>query len=176
LPRPLISCVGFDWLPIPLNCRITLPHLPRIHGNEIPQLSTSGTPYLFGPNITEADIRLYPTIARFDVAYVNIFLCNLKMIRYDYPLLSRWLRRLYWNAGSETNGEVFGKTTFFDVYKRGYLKAKGRGQEGATFLLPKGPEPDIFPLEWEVSVRRGGEEKMVNGGGGEVNRNGNGTL
>jgi glutathionyl-hydroquinone reductase len=30
-------------------------------------------PYLFGEHITEVDIRLYTTMARFDVAYVNIF-------------------------------------------------------------------------------------------------------
>lgn len=148
----------------------------RTHGNETLQLSTSGTPYLFGPHITEADIRLYTTLARFDVAYVNIFLCNLKMIRYDYPLLSRWLRRLYWDAGPETNGGVFGKTTFFDVYKFGYLRAKGKGKDGESFVIPKGPEPDIFPLEWDVSVRRGGKQEMVNGRGGRVNGNTNGVL
>ncbi|PWY93332.1 hypothetical protein BO94DRAFT_554837 [Aspergillus sclerotioniger CBS 115572] len=39
-------------------------------------------PYLFGENITEADIRLFTTICRFDVAYYLIFRCNLRMIRH----------------------------------------------------------------------------------------------
>lgn len=108
-------------------------------------------PYLFGSNITEADIRLYTTMIRFDVAYHCIFQCNIKMIRHDYPLLSRWLRNLYWDTSDRTNGGVFKNTTFFDVYKYGYLRAKGRQTHGGTdhgwaVILPRGPAPDILPL------------------------------
>lgn len=74
----------------------------------------SHQPYLFGEHITEADIRLFPTIVRFDAAYYTIFRCNWKMIRYDYPRLHEWLRRLYWDESSETNGGAFKKTTVFD--------------------------------------------------------------
>jgi putative glutathione S-transferase len=71
-------------------------------------------PYLFGAYITEADIRLYSTLIRFDVAYHLMFKCNLKMIRSDYPRLHAWLRHLYWSEGPETGGGVFKKTTLFD--------------------------------------------------------------
>jgi glutathionyl-hydroquinone reductase len=73
------------------------------------------SPYLFGGNITEADVRLYTTLARFDVAYYNIFKCNLRMIRHDYPRLDKWLRTLFWDESALTNGGVFKKTTFFEL-------------------------------------------------------------
>lgn len=72
-------------------------------------------PYLFGAHITEADVRLYTTIARFDVAYHGIFKCNIKSIRHDYPNLHLWFRRLYWDESEETNGGVFKQTTDFPM-------------------------------------------------------------
>ena len=72
-------------------------------------------PYLFGDHITEADIRLYTTIIRFDVAYFTIFKCNLKMIRYEYPRLHNWVRRLYWDESGMTNYGAFKKTVDFQA-------------------------------------------------------------
>ncbi|KAH8728682.1 glutathione S-transferase [Phaeosphaeriaceae sp. PMI808] len=42
-------------------------------------LGESSTPYLLSsPNVTEADIRLYTTIVRFDPVYVQHFKCNIR--------------------------------------------------------------------------------------------------
>ncbi|KAF5578264.1 glutathione S-transferase [Fusarium pseudocircinatum] len=74
-------------------------------------------PYLFGKHITEADIRLFPTLIRFDVGYYMLFKLNLGMIR-----------------------SAFKKTTNFDRMKYGYNKVKGDA------ITPAGPKPDIHPL------------------------------
>ena len=54
----------------------------------------SGQRYLCGDTITEADIRLWTSLLRFDIVYVQHFKCNLKMIR-DYPNLFGYLKELY---------------------------------------------------------------------------------
>ena len=53
-----------------------------------------GQDFLVGNQLTEADLRLIPTLLRFDPVYVTHFKCNLKRIT-DYPHLSRYVKRLY---------------------------------------------------------------------------------
>jgi glutathionyl-hydroquinone reductase len=50
--------------------------------------------YLVGSTMTEADIRLFTTLVRFDPVYVGHFKCNQRRIA-DYPNLSGYLRDLY---------------------------------------------------------------------------------
>jgi glutathionyl-hydroquinone reductase len=50
--------------------------------------------YLLGDHLTEADIRLFPTLARFDAVYYGHFKCNLRHV-YEYPALWRYTRELY---------------------------------------------------------------------------------
>ncbi|KAL8708101.1 MAG: hypothetical protein Q9220_006955 [cf. Caloplaca sp. 1 TL-2023] len=94
-------------------------------------------PYLFGEYITEADVRLFTTLIRFDAAYFTMFKCNVRMIRDEshYPKLHKWLRNLYWNH------EAFRVTTNFELIKKGYAQAS-RGN-----IVPYGPIPHILPLE-----------------------------
>jgi putative glutathione S-transferase len=68
--------------------------------------------YLLGDAITEADWRLLPTLARFDVGYYSAFKCNLRAIR-DYPHLSAYFENLYAQKG-------VAETVDFDVYRAGY--------------------------------------------------------
>ncbi|KAH8082852.1 glutathione S-transferase [Cristinia sonorae] len=73
-----------------------------------------GKDYLVGDTLTEADVRLFTTIVRFDVAYFTVFKCNIRTIRDGYPAIHLWLRKLYWN------NPAFKDTTHFDHIKQGY--------------------------------------------------------
>ena len=53
-----------------------------------------GRNYLVGDILTEADIRLVPTLIRFDCVYYFHFKCNLKKIS-EYKNISRYLRNLF---------------------------------------------------------------------------------
>jgi putative glutathione S-transferase len=54
--------------------------------------------YLVGDQQTEADWRLFPTLARFDVAYFSVFKCNRQRIS-DFANLWRYTRDLYATPG-----------------------------------------------------------------------------
>jgi len=85
--------------------------LDRLEAHIADNTAQGKGPYLFGEHVTEADIRVYPTIVRFDMAYHTIFKCNLKMIRHEYPGVHKWLRVLYWDESEETKG-AFRSTTY----------------------------------------------------------------
>jgi putative glutathione S-transferase len=88
--------------------------------------------YIAGEHMTEADIRLFVTLVRFDAAYFGNFKCNLRMIR-DYPNLSAYMRELYQWPG-------IGETVKIDQIKRGYYSI---AHVNPTGIVPKGPEQDF---------------------------------
>ena len=58
----------------------------------------AGQRYLVGNTLTEADLRLFTTLVRFDPVYVGHFKCNIRRIA-DYPNLSNYVRDVYQVAG-----------------------------------------------------------------------------
>jgi putative glutathione S-transferase len=58
----------------------------------------AGRDWLCGDRYTEADLRLFPTLARFDVAYHYAFKCNIRRLT-DYPRLWDYARRIYHRPG-----------------------------------------------------------------------------
>ncbi|MCJ1257810.1 S-glutathionyl-(chloro)hydroquinone reductase [Lignoscripta atroalba] len=107
-------------------------------------LASHASPYYFGDSITEADVRLYTTIIRFDAVYVQHFKCNIRDIRSGYPHLHKWLRKLYWDV------EAFGSTSQFEHIKRHYTRS--HRQINPFSITPVGPIPDILGPDEEVSA------------------------
>lgn len=57
-----------------------------------------GSRYLVGSTLTEADLRLWTTLVRFDAVYATHFKCDRKRIA-DYPNLNGLLREIYQMPG-----------------------------------------------------------------------------
>ncbi len=91
-----------------------------------------GQRWLVGGQLTEADVRLFTTLARFDAAYHGHFTCNRHKLS-EYDALWAYARDLWQTPG-------FGDTT--DL---GHIKAHYYGtheQLNPTGIIPKGPHTD----------------------------------
>ncbi|MFC4590743.1 glutathione S-transferase family protein [Sphaerisporangium corydalis] len=97
--------------------------------------------YLLGDRLTEADVRLWVTLARFDAVYVTHFKANVRRL-VDYPHLWGYARDLYQRP-------AFGGTTNFDHIKRHYYGT--HPQIDPNRIVPAGPSTD-----WDAPHDRGG--------------------
>ncbi len=88
--------------------------------------------YLFGDQITEADVRLWVTLARFDSVYITHFKANIRRLA-DYPNLWAYARDLYQQP-------AFGPTTDFDHIKRHYYTT--HPHLNPQRIVPAGPVLD----------------------------------
>jgi glutathionyl-hydroquinone reductase len=86
-------------------------------------------PFLFGAPFTEADIRLFVTLVRFDAAYFGLFKTNKRRIA-DYPNLQAYLERILTIPGVR-------ETVSIDHIKQGYYSIKSLNPTG---IVPVGPE------------------------------------
>ncbi|MET7464117.1 glutathione S-transferase C-terminal domain-containing protein [Nonomuraea sp. NPDC005501] len=100
--------------------------------DELEERLAKGSPYLFGDAPTESDVRLYPTLARFDAVYHAHFKCSVRRL-VDYPALWSYARRLY-------AVPAFGETTDFDHIKRHYYMTQTN--INPSRIVPVGPAID----------------------------------
>ena len=86
--------------------------------------------YLMGDTITEADVRLFTTLARFDAVYHGHFKCNRQKLT-EMPVLWAYTRDLFFTPG-------FGDTIDFDHAKRHYYEV--HTDINPTGVVPAGPD------------------------------------
>ncbi len=87
--------------------------------------------YLVGDTITEADVRLFPTLVRFDAVYHGHFKCNRQKLS-EMPVLWAYTRDLFQTPG-------FGDTIDFAQTKEHYyLVHRTINPSG---IVPLGPDP-----------------------------------
>jgi len=86
--------------------------------------------YLVGDHVTEADVRLFTTLVRFDPVYHGHFKCNRNKL-IEFPALWGYARDLYQTPG-------FGDTVDFDHIKRHYYVV--HSDINPTGIVPKGPD------------------------------------
>ncbi|MCG8923819.1 glutathione S-transferase family protein [Lentzea sp. CC55] len=88
--------------------------------------------YLVGEQLTEADVRLWTTLVRFDAVYHGHFKCNRNKLT-EMPNLWRYAKRLY---------AQFGDTVNWDHIKRHYYVT--HHQINPTGIVPAGPDPEAW--------------------------------
>jgi putative glutathione S-transferase len=86
--------------------------------------------YLMGESITEADVRLFTTLARFDPVYHGHFKCNRSKL-VELPALWGYARDLFQTPG-------FGDTVDFGQIKRHYYVV--HRDINPTGIVPRGPD------------------------------------
>ncbi len=89
--------------------------------------------YLCGDRLTEADIRLFTTLFRFDPVYYSHFKCNLRRIS-DYPNLYDYLKAIYQVPGVK---ETCNLQHIKSHYYRSHLSINPTG------IVPLGPEINL---------------------------------
>jgi putative glutathione S-transferase len=90
----------------------------------------SGQRYLVGDQLTESDIRLFTTLARFDAVYHGHFKCNRQKL-VEFPALWAYARDLYQTPG-------IGETLDFDQIKQHYYVV--HTDLNPTQIVPAGPD------------------------------------
>ena len=91
--------------------------------------------YLTGDRLTEADVRFFTTLVRFDAVYHGHFKCSRRRVS-DYPTLWAYARDLHQTPG-------FGDTVDLEHIRRHYY-------ESHRSINPTGIVPVMPDLDWSA--------------------------
>jgi len=107
--------------------------------------------YLAGELLTEADIRLFPTLVRFDAVYYGHFKCNLRRLS-EYEALWGYTRDLYQTPG-------IAPTVAIEEYKAHYYGShRALNPSG---IIPLGPLLDFTSPHFRASPPQSENENNV---------------
>ena len=98
--------------------------------------------YLFGEEVTEADVRLWPTLARFDTGYNPMAKISERRLT-EFPVLWDYARDLYQQP-------AFGQTTDFSSFARMGAGAKPSFLNDADWRIAVGPQQ----ADWDARPGR----------------------
>eukprot|EP00775_Hariotina_reticulata_P010760 gene10760-10916_t len=110
------------------------------------------TRFLLGDRFTEADLRLFPTICRFDAVYAGIFRCGRRRVA-DYPNIQAWMRDV-WQIKIPGGGLQVSDTVDIDACRESYY----------TNLFPLNPSgiivsgPTAADLQLNLPAGRGSHD------------------
>ncbi|MDI6101600.1 glutathione S-transferase C-terminal domain-containing protein [Actinoplanes sp. NEAU-A12] len=129
-----------------------------------------GQRYLVGDTITEADVRLFTTLARFDAVYHGHFKCNRQKLN-EMPVLWAYARDLFQTPGfGDTIDFVHIKRHYYEVHRdinptgvvpvgpdlSGWLTPHGRERLGGRPFGDGTPPPPPSPAETVPAAHRAG--------------------
>ncbi|KAL6755645.1 putative glutathione S-transferase [Haematococcus lacustris] len=119
------------------------------------ELRLSRSRFLLGDLLTEADLRLFPTIVRFDAVYAIIFRCCKRRIS-DYPHLQSWMRDM-WQLEVPGSLDQVRDTVDIDAARRSYFG--NLFPLNASGIIPSGPT--AADLQLDQAHRRGQGGKVA---------------
>ena len=103
---------------------------PLFHTLDWLEEMLDGNSFIVGDTLTEADLRLFPTLVRFDAVYHGHFKCNIRRL-VDYPNLWAYTKRLHAMPG-------IAETVFIDHNKSHYYGS--HAIINPSRVVPAGPD------------------------------------
>lgn len=111
------------------NCKLLFEGLDKLEN------ILASSKFLIGDKFTEADVRCFTTIVRFDPVYHGHFKCNKGTIEHDYPNILRWAKEVY-----QLDGGKIAETVNMEHIKKHYYMSHIKINPNRIVGLSDGPD------------------------------------